>query len=447
MLLRHGTGRAGLAVLSPRPSPGPARAPAPDHAGADPGRRRPWSVLVLLCVAQFMVVLDMTVVNIALPSIGRTLGFAPSDLQWVVTTYLLTTGVLTLAGGRAADLFGRRRMFLAGLAVFTAASLASGLAPVAGALIASRAGQGLGAAMLTPAALAIITATYSGAQRATSLSAWGALAGGGMAVGVLAGGVLTTWFGWRSVFLINVPVGLAAGAAAWLMVPRSPGAGRRAVLPLFPLRVLRSYSLVAGGLLLLTVTGTLVGVSVLNSLYLQNAAAASPVRAGVEFLPLVLMTGLGAHLASRLLPRAGTRLVAVAGLLAIAAGTLLLSRAGVHTQYLAIILPAFVLLGAGTGMAFPAASVTALSQVRDEMAGFASGLMTTAHEIGAGLGAAAFPAVAAATTGFAASGAGLAAGYRHATLVAAAVAAGLAVLAARAVPSVRPAAGAKVAVH
>jgi len=185
---------------------------------------------------------------------------------------------------------------------------------------------------------------------------------------------------------------------------------------------------VAGGLLLLAVTGTLVGVSVLNSLYLQDAADASPVRAGLEFLPLVLMTGLGAHLASRLLPRAGTRVVAVAGLLAIAAGTLLLSRAGGHSQYLV-------------------ASVTALSQVRDEMAGFASGLMTTAHEIGAGVGAAAFPAVAAATTGFAASGTGLAAGYRHATLVAAVVAAGLAILAARAVPSVRPAAGAKVAVH
>lgn len=436
MVLRHGTGR----VLPSADHAGP------DHAGADPVQRRPWSVLVLLCVAQFMVVLDMTVVNIALPSIGRTLRFDPSDLEWVVTTYLLTTGMLTLAGGRAADLFGRRRMFLAGLALFTAASLASGLAPVAGALIAARAGQGVGAAMLTPAALAIITATYSGAQRATALSTWGALAGGGMAVGVLAGGVLTTWFGWRSVFLVNVPVGLAAGIAARLLVPRSAGT-RRSLLPLFPLRVLRSYSLAAGGLLLLAVTGTLVGVSVLNSLYLQDAAGASPVRAGLEFLPLVLATALGAHLASRLLPGAGTRVVAVAGLLAIATGTLLLSRASGHSSYLTTIAPAFVLLGAGTGLAFPAASVTALSQVREEIAGVASGLMTTAHEIGAGIGAAALPAVAAATTGFAAGGAGLAAGYRHAMLAAAVVAAGLAVLAVRAVPSVRPAAGAKVAVH
>ena len=186
---------------------------------------------------------------------------------------------------------------------------------------------------------------------------------------------------------------------------------------------------------------------VLNSLYLQDVAGASPVRAGLEFLPLVLATALGAHLASRLLPGAGTRVVAVAGLLAIATGTLLLSRASGHSSYLTTIAPAFVLLGAGTGLAFPAASVTALSQVREEIAGVASGLMTTAHEIGAGIGAAALPAVAAATTGFTADGAGLAAGYRHAMLAAAVVAAGLAVLAVRAVPSVRPAAGAKVAVH
>ena len=198
---------------------------------------------------------------------------------------------------------------------------------------------------------------------------------------------------------------------------------------------------------LLAVTGTVVGVYLLNSLYLQNVAGASPVRAGVEFLPLVLMTAAGAHLASRLLRRAGTRVVSVAGLLAVAAGTLLLSRAGVHTGYATGVLPAFVLLGAGTGLAFPAASVTALSQVREEMAGFASGLMTTAHEVGAGIGAAIFPAVAAATAGFTAGGAGFAAGYRHATVVAAVVAAGLAILAALAVPSVRPAPGAKVALH
>src|SRR5258708_4668681 len=155
--------------------------------------RSPWAALVVLCVAQFMVILDMTVTSIALPSIGRSLGFAASDLQWVVASYLLATGGLTLLGGRAADLFGGRRTFSLGLAVFTLASLASGLAPDAAALVAARSVQGAGAALLTPSALAVITATYTGTRRATALSAWGALAGGGLATGVLLGGLLPGW--------------------------------------------------------------------------------------------------------------------------------------------------------------------------------------------------------------------------------------------------------------
>src|SRR5690348_6541299 len=198
-------------------------------AGADqnlaavrtPGHgHRPWSLMVVLRVAQFMVVLDATVVNVALPSIARSLGFAAGGLQWVVTAYVLASGGLVLLGGRAADVAGRRRIFLAGLALFTAASLASGLAPAAGALIAARAGQGLGAALLTPAALSILTTSYAGAQRATALGVWGAIGGAGAAAGVLAGGILTTWLGWRSVFLVNVPVGVVAGLAATHLLPR-----------------------------------------------------------------------------------------------------------------------------------------------------------------------------------------------------------------------------------
>src|SRR6266536_3359937 len=179
----------------------------PAALGTPDRGRRPWLLMVALCVAQFMVILDATVVNVALPSIARSLSFPAGGLQWVVTAYVLLSGGLVLLGGRASDVAGRRRMFLAGLAVFTAASLASGLAPSAGGLIAARAGQGLGAALLTPAALSIITTTYSGAQRSAALSAWGAIGGAGAAAGVLAGGMLTTWFGWRSVFLVNVPVG------------------------------------------------------------------------------------------------------------------------------------------------------------------------------------------------------------------------------------------------
>jgi MFS family permease len=168
-----------------------------------------------------MVILDVTIVNVALPSIGEALEFARSDLQWVVIAYVLFTGGFLLLGGRATDLFGRRRIFLAGLSVFTVASLASGLAPSAGSLVVSRAAQGLGAALLTPGALSIITTTYVGAQRATALSVWGAIGGAGAAAGVVLGGILTTWLGWESIFFVNVPVGLAVAALSFRLVPSS----------------------------------------------------------------------------------------------------------------------------------------------------------------------------------------------------------------------------------
>src|SRR6185437_10180550 len=302
------------------------------------GSRRSWSLLVLLSVAQFMVILDATVVNVALPSIGRSLHFSPGGLQWAVTAYVLASGGLVLAGGRAADLAGRRRMFLSGLTVFTAASLASGLALSPATLIAARAGQGVGAALLTPAALSIITTTYAGAQRATALATWGALGGAGAAAGVLAGGVLTTWLGWRSVFLVNVPIGAVAGVLSLRLVPRYEprrGFGRKLDLagaalavaglvtlcyalasapahgwgsartllllalavvllaafavversvprPLVPAQLWRTRSLVAGVLVMLGATGILVGTFFLNSLYLQEVQHASALRVGLE---------------------------------------------------------------------------------------------------------------------------------------------------------------------
>ena len=200
------------------------RTQEPDaHAGRT-NDRQPWSILILLCVAQFMVILDITVVNVALPSIGEALDFVPADLQWVVTAYVLFTGGLLLLGGRAADLFGRRRIFLTGLWIFTAASLASGLATSPEVLIAARASQGLGAALLTPGALSIITTTYVDAQRAAALSAWGAIGSAGAAAGVVLGGMLTTWLGWEWIFFINVPVGLATAFLALRLVPAKPPA-------------------------------------------------------------------------------------------------------------------------------------------------------------------------------------------------------------------------------
>ena len=469
----------------------------PARDAAPGSQHRPWSVLILLSVAQFMVILDATVVNVALPSIGRSLHVAAGDLQWVVTAYVLMSGGLVLLGGRAADILGRRRMFLAGLSVFTAASLASGLAPAAGALFAARASQGLGAALLTPAALSIITTTYPGAQRAAALSVWGAIGGAGAAAGVLVGGMLTTWLGWRSVFLINVPVGVVAGLLSLNLVPRSGGPARirrgldlpgavlaaaglvtgvyalagarahgwgsaRTLLPLavaaallaafaviersvrrplLPPGTWRTRSLVAGVVVMLGATGILVGTFFLNSLYLQDVQHASALRAGMEFLPVTAVIGAGAHLASRLLPRAGTRVVAAAGLGLMAGGALLLSVVSARSGYLTGLLPGLLIIGAGTGLVFPAVSVTAMSDVAADRAGLASGLMTTAHEIGAALGVAVFSVVAIAVGG------GFAAGYRHGFTVAAGIAAGLALLATVAIPALRPADGARLAVH
>jgi EmrB/QacA subfamily drug resistance transporter len=473
--------------------------PAP--ADATPEQRdRSWAVLIVVCLAQFMVILDGTVVNVALPSIGRALHFSAGDLQWVVSGYVLFSGGLMLLGGRAADVAGRRRVFLAGLTVFTAASLASGLAPTSGALVAARAGQGLGAALLTPAALSIITTTYSGARRGAALSAWGAIAAGGAAAGVLAGGVLTSWLGWRSVFLINVPVGLAAGLLSLHLVPRSrPAAGngreldlpgallvtaglvtgvyaitaapvrgwgsartllllavsigllaafavaeRSARRPLVPSRIWRSRSLVAGLAVMLGATGVLIGTFFLNSLFLQDVQGASALRAGLEFLPLVAVIGLGAHTTSKLLPRAGSRALSVAGLVLMGGGALLLSAVSAGSGYLTGVLPGLLLVGAGTGVVFPAASVTALSGADDDRAGLASGLLTTAHDIGGALGVAVFSAVATAQVSV---GAGFAVGYRDGFVVAAVIAAAVAVIALIALPAVRPMPGARTGVH
>src|SRR5215831_17045022 len=363
--------------------------------GAGQAGSRSWSLLILLCVAQFMVILDATVVNVALPSIARSLSFTAGGLQWVSTAYVLASGGLVLLGGRAADLAGRRTIFLAGLVIFTAASLASGLAPTAGALTAARAGQGVGAALLTPAALSIITTTYAGAQRAAALGVWGAIAGAGAAVGVLAGGMLTTWLGWRSVFLVNVPVGLVAAVLGLRMVPRSgssrqprreldlPGATlavaglvtlvyalagapahgwvsartqllfavaaaalvafalteRQARRPLVPPSLWRSRSLVAGVLVMLSATGILVGTFFLNSLYLHGVQHSSALRVGLDFLPLALVIGAGAHLNGRLLPRIGSRVLIVAGLAVMGAGALLLAGVSARSGYLTGFLP------------------------------------------------------------------------------------------------------------
>lgn len=476
----------------------------PALAGAA-GHQRPWTLLILLSVAQFMVILDATVVNVALPSIARSLGFQAGGLQWVVTAYVLASGGLVLLGGRAADVIGRRRMFLAGLTVFTAASLASGLAPAAGALVAARFGQGAGAALLTPAALSIITTTYTGPQRARALGIWGAIGGAGAAAGVLIGGMLTTWLGWRAVFLVNVPVGVIAGLVSLRLVPVTrvtprparqgardldlPGAAlavaglvtlayalaqapadgwtsvrtawllalaavlltafaaaevlaRRAGRPpLVPPQLWRNRPLVAGVLVMFASTGVLIATFFLNTLYLQDVQHASALRVGLEFLPLALIIGLGAHLASDLLPRVGSRLLIVVGFALMAGGALLLTTMSARSGYVTGLLPGLLVTGLGTGLVLPATAVTGLSEIDDDRAGTASGMISAAHEIGAAFGVAVFSAIAVAANG------GIGVGYQRGFEVAAVIAGVLALLAAALVPVVRPADGVPVSVH
>ena len=460
-----------------------------------------WMVLALLAVVQFMVILDVTVVNVALPSIGSSLGFSLGDLQWVISAYVLFTGGLMLLGGRLADLAGRRRIFLIGLGIFTAGSLASGLATSPTMLIVTRAIQGVGAALLLPSGLSIVTTTYEGHQRAVALAVWGALGAAGAAAGVLIGGVLTSLLSWHWIFFINVPIGVIVGGLVLHTIAAQPtrfkfseldlpGAtalmGGLAALvltaqgtadhgwtsahtvtrgviatvllasftaielhtlrPLVPPAIWRTRSLVAGASVMLAATGLLVGGFFLNTLYLQNVLNASPIETGLAFLPLTLMILVGAHAASNHLPKIGTRTPMVAGLVFAAVGSFLLSRAPVDASYAADVLPGFIGLGFGIGMTFVAVSVAAMADVKEAVAGLASGMMTTAHELGAAIGVAVLAAVASAGAD-GASQAQIVDGHHDALVVAGVIAIAGAVIAATLVPSTRPEPGSGHSMH
>ena len=457
--------------------------------------RRAWTTLVLLGLAQFMVILDITVVNVALPSIAEDLAFAEGDLQWVITAYVLFTGGLLMLGGRATDLFGRRRIFLAGLVTFTAASLASGLAPSPAALVAARAVQGLGAAMLTPAALSIVTTAYSGAQRTAALAAWSVIGSAGAAAGVVLGGVLTTGLGWEWVFFINVPVGLVTAIGVVRVVPSAAGAAagrrldvlgaltavsglvlllygiegadehgwssartvavvlaatallgtfvgveRRVREPIVPPATWRNRPLATGTALIFVATALLVAVFFLNTLYFQEVLGWSALETGLSFLPLVLVIAAGANAANRVIGRVGSRVLAAIGLLLVAAGAALLALAPDVASYATDVLPGFLVLGLGVGVVFPAGSIAAMSRVGHDTAGIASGLIATGHELGAAFGVAASSAVATAASTFVA-------GYADGFIAVAAVAALVAFVAMLAAPSAHPDAAAETCAH
>jgi len=446
------------------------------------------ALLVLLSAAQFMVTVDVTITNLAAPSISRSLGISGADLGWVVTAYTVMAGSLLLLGGRLADLFGARRTFLAGLALFTTASLAAGLAQTEAVLLAARAAQGVGAAMLSPGALAVLVGSFTGAERTRALAVWGAVASAGAAVGVLLGGALTTWASWRWAFLVNVPVGalVAVLALRWVRAdgPRAkraldlPGAGllvaalvtlvygisrapengwgsartlalfaasfaafaafraveRRAAHPLVPPGLFATRTLAGGTAAMFMGTGLLIGVYFVGSLYMQQVLGMSALEAGLGFLPSAVTIAVATHVGSRLLTRAGSRVTVVLGLAVAAAGNLLLTGVDAGGSYAADVLPGLLVASAGVGLIFVTASVTTMHDVEHERAGLASGVLTTAHEIGAALGVAVFSAVAVAgTMGDAFAVAGIAG------LLAAAVALG-------GFPSVRPE-GARAMMH
>jgi len=405
-------------------------------------RRSPWATLAVLALAQFIVVLDVTIVNVALPHIQADLNFSADSLQWVINAYTLLFGGFLLLGGRMADLLGPRRVFVAGLLLFGVTSLLAGLSSSPEFLIAARAVQGLGGALLSPAALAILTMTFAhGRERNIAMGVWGGLAGLGGTLGVVAGGVLVDSLSWQWIFFVNVPIVIALVAVipvfvrdvrhasgrrtfdtlgavlgtAGLMaivygVVRSEPAGwgsfevagvltagvvllaafvvveRRSAAPLVPLRLFRSRALsVSGGALALNGAAFL-SMFFLTAIYLQQVRGDSALEAGVHFLPMGGAAIVGAALASQLVQRVGTRTVQLAGAVLSVIGLLLLSQADATGSYSSELLPGLIVFGFGIlGVGVPG-QITAVSEVRPQEAGAASGVVNAMYQVGGALG-------------------------------------------------------------
>ncbi len=402
-----------------------------------------WKALAIVCAAFFMTVLDVSIVNVALPSIGKALHFTESNLQWVITAYAITFGGFLLLGGRAADILGRRRVFYVGVAVFTIASFLCGLAWSEGVLIGARALQGLGAAIISPAALSIITTMFDeGPERNKALGIWGAIGGSGAAVGVLAGGVLTKYLGWEWIFFVNVPVGALAlalaprfvresksdrestqdiagaitvtGGLALLVyaVSNAPAHGwtsswtitrlaiavalliaflvieSRAKHPLMPFRIFR-VSTVAGA----NVAGLLLGIVMFSNfflltLYVQNVLGWSALKTGLTFVATAGTAILWAGVAQALVTRIGAKTVMAIGFVAMIGGMLWYTQIPVHASYWSDLLPGYLLVGFALPFCFIPVSIAALAGVEPHEAGLASGLINTAQQIGGAIGVA-----------------------------------------------------------
>jgi predicted MFS family arabinose efflux permease len=379
---------------------------------ADTRTNNRWLILVIACLAQFMVVLDATIVNVALPSIQRGLHFSGSALPWVVNAYTLVFGGFLLLGGRASDLLGRKRLFAAGIAVFAFASLLNGLAQSPTMLIVGRGLQGLGGALLSPAALSIITTTFTETgERTRALGVWSAIAAGGGAVGLLLGGVLTDLASWPWIFIVNVPVGLAALALTTRFVPESRanlshrtfdflGAviERRSKAPLVRLGIFRIRTLAVADLVLLLVASGMFGMFFFASLYVQDILGYSPLRAGLAFLPITVGIVIGAGIAQQLIRRAGVLRVSVLGISLATAGLALLTQLPVHGSYLGNLLVGLFPMSIGMGLVFVPITLLGTGGVNGDDAGLASGLFNTAQQVGGSLGLAILATLAASQT-------------------------------------------------
>jgi EmrB/QacA subfamily drug resistance transporter len=406
--------------------------------------RRRWAALIVLCTGMLMIVLDLTVVNVALSAIQADLGFSDASLAWVVNAYMIAFGGLLLLAGRLGDLLGRRRIFLTGLAVFTAASLVCGLAQNAGMLVAARFVQGIGGAMTSAVILGMIVTMFpEPREQARAIGAFAFVASAGGAVGLLAGGLLTQTINWHWIFFINIPLGAVTATLAVRLVDHEAGIGmgrgtdvtgaltitaalmlgvyaivgpaandgwtapatlgfgaasvlflalfvlreRTAANPLVPLAIFRSRNVTGANLVQIASVAGMFGIFFMGSLYLKKVLGYGPMEIGFAFLPTtVLMGALSVRYTEPLVSRFGARPVMISGLVLIAAGLVVFTQAPVDGHYALHVLPVMVLLGIGAGLAFPALMTLAMSGVTGENAGLASGLVNTTAQVGAALG-------------------------------------------------------------
>jgi len=436
-------------------------------------RDRRGLALAIVLGAQLMIILDMTVVNIALPSIAHGLHFSTAGLSWVLNAYTLTFGGLLLLGGRAGDILGRRRVFGAGIVLFTAASLAGGLAQSAGWLLAARAAQGVGGAIASPAVLAMITASFAdGRERARALGIYTAVVMGGGSLGLVLGGVITEWVSWRWVLFVNVPIGLLVTIAAPMFLPetaRQPGhfdvagaltstAGMvslvyaiihaaadgwsspvtlaafaaaavllagfvwresRARQPITPLRLFADRRRAGSYLTRLLIVAGMFGMFFFLTQFVQEILGFSPLRAGISFLPMTAALFGVSRLAPRLVSRFRPWTLMVAGMLPVVAGMAWLSRIAPGTGYLAGVLGPMLLIGAGMGVVFVPLTMASLSGVRPEDSGAASSMVNVMQQVGGSLGLAVLVTAAGSAVGHAAGQAAVVHGMSRAFTLAA----------------------------